>query len=188
MIIYKITNKLNGKSYIGQTIKSVEVRFKQHCKTESILGRAIRKYGENNFEIETLQKAKSKEEMDLLEKEYIEKYDSFKNGYNVTEDGQGTFDNKKSRWILKKETHDKLLDENFVYFAEIYKIIKNLNRNGIICKNGKKAKNWTKVFELSGITITNKRKCSLLKKELIDNDILRKNEYIEVGNSVDFYY
>lgn len=54
--IYKITNTVNNKCYIGQTIKSIEFRFKEHVRRalkrsdrKSHLGAAIRHYGENAF-------------------------------------------------------------------------------------------------------------------------------------------
>ena len=55
--VYKITNSINGKIYIGQTKHSIEERFKGHLKQSkvdkeqdhSILHEAIRKYGEKNF-------------------------------------------------------------------------------------------------------------------------------------------
>lgn len=61
--IYKITNKINGKCYIGQSI-NIQKRINEHfwkskCEKDvsfnSILHTAIRKYGKENFEYETLQ-------------------------------------------------------------------------------------------------------------------------------------
>ena len=49
--IYKITNKVNGKSYIGQTRNTVEFRWRQHYKAKDnkYFHRAIQKYGKENF-------------------------------------------------------------------------------------------------------------------------------------------
>ena len=56
MYIYKITNKINKKIYIGQTTRSIEERWKGHCKpsmtARSLISRAIQKYGKENFIIE----------------------------------------------------------------------------------------------------------------------------------------
>ena len=57
--IYKITNLINNKIYIGQTINPISQRWsahKSHAKNGSThkLGRAIRKYGEENFKIELI--------------------------------------------------------------------------------------------------------------------------------------
>lgn len=61
-VIYKITNILNGKIYIGQTTKSIEKRFGQHkCATgnrNSSISSSIRKYGEENFSIEIIDSRK----------------------------------------------------------------------------------------------------------------------------------
>ncbi len=60
MIIYKITNLVNNKIYIGQTIKTAEERLKQHIYaatkhiTNTHLSYAIRKYGQDNFKIEII--------------------------------------------------------------------------------------------------------------------------------------
>lgn len=91
--IYKITNLLNGKSYIGQSI-DIEQRFKQHKNLkrlnseDSPLHRAIKKYGLECFSFEILELCK-KEELDEFERYYIEKYDTRKKGYNLTDGGQG---------------------------------------------------------------------------------------------------
>lgn len=92
-IIYKITNKINGKVYIGQTIRTVEERWKAHyyeCVNQKLntrLGRAIRKYGFVNFRIEVIEKT---DDLDKREIFYISKYRSCgKNGYNIKIGGSG---------------------------------------------------------------------------------------------------
>ena len=52
--IYKITNKINQKIYIGQSV-NIERRWKEHCRNNtSLIGKAIHKYGKNNFIFEVL--------------------------------------------------------------------------------------------------------------------------------------
>jgi len=94
-IIYKATNKLNGKSYIGQTSKTLEHRKLSH-KARVRFGssyhfhNAIRKYGFDVFEWEILEKGiKIKNELDKLEIRYIKKFNSIKNGYNISTGGGG---------------------------------------------------------------------------------------------------
>ena len=93
--IYKITNNLNQKNYIGKTTYSVEKRWKEHQRDafkehleNRPLYKAIKKYGIENFSIEVI------EECDisvLSQREiyWIEEYHSFSNGYNATLGGDG---------------------------------------------------------------------------------------------------
>lgn len=93
--IYKITNKINGKIYIGKTMGTIEKRWKEHLKDSKRersekrpLYRAINKYGKENFTIEQVEECA----YDILnEREcyWIEYYGSFKNGYNATIGGDG---------------------------------------------------------------------------------------------------
>lgn len=94
--IYKVTNKINGKIYIGQTIQSVKDRWHRHCGKSGIskaelnthFKRAILKYGKENFTIETIEVCDSTKLNDR-EKFYISYYNSYINGYNSTIGGQG---------------------------------------------------------------------------------------------------
>lgn len=88
MIIYKITNKINGKVYIGQTIQSIKRRWNEHCGKENycrLLHRAIQKYGKENFTIERIDHAHSRDELDNKEIFWIKFYDSINRdkGYNL---------------------------------------------------------------------------------------------------------
>ena len=91
--IYQITNDINGKVYIGKTERTVEERFKEHCKDayrreyeKRPLYAAIRKYGIEHFHVETLEETDSPEEREIY---WIENKRSFKNGYNATLGGDG---------------------------------------------------------------------------------------------------
>ena len=92
MIIYKVTNKVNGKIYIGQTVRTLEQRKWQHlnaakhgCKTHFY--NAIRKYGEDNFVFEVIDEASSIQELNALERYYIAKFNCIKEGYNMVDGG-----------------------------------------------------------------------------------------------------
>ena len=89
--IYKITNKVNNNSYIGQSV-NIEKRWERHkisYKNEfdhnynNHLYRAMRKYGLENFTFEIIEIC-NQEELNNKERYYIEKYDTFFNGYNLT--------------------------------------------------------------------------------------------------------
>lgn len=97
--IYKITNTLNNKCYIGCST-DIENRWKSHRQRAFVEGkefdkplyRAFRKYGIENFKFEVLSECK-KEELGELEKVFIQYYNSYKNGYNATVGGDiGGFD------------------------------------------------------------------------------------------------
>ena len=92
MIIYKATNSVNGKCYIGQTRHSLEerrnahyIKARQGIKTHFYS--AIRKYGEDKFEWEIVCSANDKKTLNELETFYITKFDSIKNGYNMVDGG-----------------------------------------------------------------------------------------------------
>lgn len=89
MIIYKLTNKTNGKVYVGQTKHSVEKRLAEHCRSEYPVGKALRKYGLENFGVEELATGSSVEELNQLEIDYIAKFSSMApNGYNCDSGGK----------------------------------------------------------------------------------------------------
>ena len=92
--IYKITNTINSKSYIGQTIQNVKERFYQHCATKCskvvsnmAIHRAIKKYGKSNFTVEVIEEIDSTNLNDR-ERYWIKYYNSYNNGYNSTKGGQ----------------------------------------------------------------------------------------------------
>ena len=85
--IYKVTNKINGKVYIGQSV-DIGKRWRQHMTAEddNYFHKAIQKYGVENFEWEIIEKCKKKD-LDEREIYWIEYYDSFNKGYNCTKGG-----------------------------------------------------------------------------------------------------
>lgn len=91
--IYKITNLINGKVYIGQST-NIKHRWKEHIQEAKngikkyALYNAMRKYGVENFSFEIIEEC-LEEELDKKEVSYIEKYNSYYGGYNSTLGGQG---------------------------------------------------------------------------------------------------
>lgn len=95
MIIYLVTNKINGKQYVGQTTRTLEERWYEHCYDDksanfSILKSAIKKYGENNFKVEVIRECKTQQELNEFERYFIAKYNTISpNGYNIRAGGDG---------------------------------------------------------------------------------------------------
>ena len=108
--IYCITNVLNDKKYIGQTIQKPSHRWAHHkCANgrkfvDTYIDRAIAKYGEDNFKFEVIDTivTNTKEELypllDKAEISYINSYHSLwnENGYNVSSGGQNAGNNRVS--------------------------------------------------------------------------------------------
>lgn len=100
--IYLITNKVNGKIYIGQTIGKVNERFSDHCssartqpkKHNTVFHSAIRKYGQQSFNYQSICFCFSRESLNEAEISLIKTYDSInkKIGYNICEGGQYNID------------------------------------------------------------------------------------------------
>ena len=113
--VYIYTNEVNGKKYVGQS-QDVDRRIKEHIyraseKTSqeynSILHRAFRKYGIENFSIEKI--SCSVEEMNDIEVQLIEKYNTlFPNGYNIQRGGNYTSSPQKLSLLMVEEITDLL--------------------------------------------------------------------------------
>lgn len=91
--IYVITNDVNGKQYVGQTVNSIKYRFKEHLRNKEYfdypLYRAMKKYGTEHFSIEQLEECPI-EELNNKEIYWIKKLNTYYNGYNATLGGEGT--------------------------------------------------------------------------------------------------
>ena len=91
-IIYLLIDGTNDFEYVGQTTRSLEVRFKQHAKSKkhTYISNAIQAHGEDMFVKAILKVCYSKEELDFWEKHFIKYRDTkYPNGYNLTDGGDG---------------------------------------------------------------------------------------------------
>jgi group I intron endonuclease len=114
MIIYKITNKTNGKSYVGQSIRPLEKRWSNHInesnrKNNRYICRAIKKYGKENFILEVLCECTTPKILNIMETFYIISHKTFhtEGGYNLTYGGNG-----RSGFKLSEETKKKISISN----------------------------------------------------------------------------
>ncbi len=93
MYIYKITNLINHKIYIGRTTRTVEQRYREHC-TAALKGDSrhlycsMREYGIENFQVETIDVAESIEELSQKEAYWVAYYHTYDEGYNMTLAGE----------------------------------------------------------------------------------------------------
>jgi group I intron endonuclease len=101
--IYKTTNLINGRIYIGQ--KKAKIFCPTYYGSGTILNDALKKYGKENFKIEVLCWAKSKAELDSFEIEQISKYSLNENLYNITKGGTGgdTLENNPNKELILKK-------------------------------------------------------------------------------------
>ena len=117
--VYCITNKVNGKLYVGVTTKGYKNRFASHvwhsrkssgnCRA---LYNAMRKYGQSAFSVELIDTASSFEEMNQLERKYIAQLGSLHpNGYNLTDGGDAGSFAEETRLMASKRLKGKPLSE-----------------------------------------------------------------------------
>lgn len=157
--LYKITNLLNNKNYIGITNRKLEERFAEHKKlsSKSFISKAIQSDGVDNFSFEVLLTEIENKDISDLECEYIKKYNSLlPNGYNadlggveyhkhsdyikqiISEKGRGNKNSKYVADILMYDEQGNLLNR-FQTAREAARYLGNESKNvGInYCLNGK---------------------------------------------------
>ncbi len=150
--IYKITNTINGKCYIGETTEKNPLRRWENHKYAIKTGRgcpalrnAFKAHGEENFTFEIVRECKD-EHIIAIEEYYIEQYDSLvPNGYNLSPGGQqgGTFAGHKHSNETKQKQADRIRDlyhnstvfDNFkANISIIKKIVSSYDLNGKLVK------------------------------------------------------
>jgi group I intron endonuclease len=144
-IIYKFTNKVNSKIYIGLTTLSIEDRLYAHCnrgnREKSVFQKALKKYGKDNFSYEIIDTALSRQELIQKEINWIAFYNSTdaKIGYNRTKggDGQVGMTEETKAKISKKKKGSKIpkLLGRVRSQEERSKISRSLGGSKILAKN-----------------------------------------------------
>lgn len=146
-IIYKVTNKSNGKFYIGKTTKGLNRRRTEHLsfiEPKTIFQKAIKKYGKDSFEWEVILECKTSEDLIYSEKEMIRLYVSNNNnfGYNMTEGGDGFAHGEKNpvhRPEIKQKIINKLKLNNGSFRQEVRDKISKTLKGRLLSEEHKKA-------------------------------------------------
>lgn len=108
--IYKATNLINGKIYIGFT-NNVNKRIREHCNQsnppKTYFGRAIQKYGKENFHWDVIYQSLDKNHtLKVMEPFFITEYNSYLTGYNSTVGGEGTVG------LIRTSEHSRKISES----------------------------------------------------------------------------
>ena len=127
MLIYKATNKTNGKAYIGQTTKSLECRISAHMRearigkrSKSAFHNALLKYGLDSFEIEVIETCDTIDHLNERERHWIAVLNTISpNGYNIEEGGK--------HFLMSEATKAKLRGQK--RSEQTRRIISQINRN-----------------------------------------------------------
>lgn len=189
--IYKATNKINGKSYIG--FDSNYPKRKMEHKNSYSNGKevfyfAIRKYGWDNFSWEILYQSKdSYYTKDIMENYFIVEnrtYIHFDNsqGYNMTLGGDGTLGNKKTSKTKEKTKQTNLKIFGFEYASQS-PIIKEKKKETAL-------KNWGYEHPLQVPELIEKRKQTSIEKYNVDNPAKQKvncrfcGKYCTIGHEI----
>ncbi|NJO48130.1 MAG: GIY-YIG nuclease family protein [Leptolyngbyaceae cyanobacterium RM2_2_4] len=117
MVIYKITNLVNSKIYIGQTIQLPNIRWRRHARgiDKTAISLAIQKYGKENFKFEVIEECSSLEELNFKEELLIAKLNSLAPfGYNIKRGG----DNHKQAESTKSKIREANSGENNGWFGK----------------------------------------------------------------------
>lgn len=146
--IYIIKNKINDKVYIGQTTQKLQERLNNHLKFSTLKTRnykfyqAVKEIGKDNFYIELLEDNIPNNELNEKEIYYIDKFNSFHDGYNATKGGKGrlidkTIDEEK---IVNLYNNGNTTSEiSKLYGVCIETICRVLKRKGVkLRENGNK--------------------------------------------------
>ena len=146
--IYKITNKINGKVYIGLTGRGFQKRLKEHIQyafqknSHFTIHKALRKYGEDGFDYEVIDVAECEKDAKDKEIYWIRFYDSWNSGYNDTPGGDINSQLKgelssRHKLTLKQvyEIYDLLKNTNLTFNEIIEKLNLPVKERQICCIN-----------------------------------------------------
>lgn len=117
-IVYKHTNNINNKCYIGITKRTLEERVYDGYGGSIKFNNAINKYGWDNFTSTILEENLSLSEACKKEQYYIQKYNSIENGYNLSEGGIYGLHNESTKHKMSERMKGNTLSKNYVWTEE----------------------------------------------------------------------
>jgi group I intron endonuclease len=181
--IYKHTNKINGKSYIGITKGELKRRWRKNgdgYKLNRVFYKAIKKYGWENFDHEVLELVEDYKEALLKESKYIEFYNSVKNGYNISEYSRNKYARTKAhkeklslkaKGQTRPEWHKAILKKNVMDYWSKKENVEKFRQMNYKNEYGNKP---IVVFDLENDSVYEKKSIKSFAEELkIDTYIVR---------------
>ncbi len=189
--IYLITNDINSKVYVGQTIQTLNKRFNGHCcysksdrSVNMYIKRAIHKYGRDKFHIQLIEECP----VNILnerEKYWINFYNSYNTGYNLTLGGQDSNINKLENTIDIKKFEQYILEfkplvsEVASHFGiskcSVYNLIKRINNPNLILNSYNPRKGKT-IEDIDKEELINLYKEGWSILDLVNKYHIRKNK------------
>lgn len=141
--IYKITNKLNNKCYIGQSV-NIDNRINTHkiSKNDSLIDNDIKNFGVENFTFEILEECDYRE-LNIRESYYIQKYNSINNGYNISKGSQ------KYKNINDINNDMILTPKQYLVYSYLLSISSKINNKYYISKQTMNIKNICEYLKIS---------------------------------------
>lgn len=188
MGIYKFENKKTGEVYIGQSV-DLFGRYEQHIASSSDdkFHKALREYGTENFTWEILEQAESftKEELNLMEVQYIDRYNSKSKGYNSTVGNHAELD-KACREYMKSHMHyvNADLSKEVLRFANVSTLGIDAHAESVLILGQGYYVNWLAAGNnVTVVSDSANYKCEDKSVEIITVENI-KNEYEEVLNKL----
>ena len=192
--IYKITNQVNGKMYIGITRQSLDKRWQSHIRDVKYpFQKAIQKYGAHQFKKEEIEIVYSEDEAIEKEAYWIKYFDSIKHGYNILPKG--------ARKPISINTYKRpvvaihILEKRPLYFESLLACAKVLNIGVASVRNianglSHTYHNYTfvfedefKMYELESI-LSKVPKKKNIKKQKVEAFILKTKEPLKQFNTL----
>lgn len=173
--IYKITNKTNGKFYIGKHSQLENESFINYYGSGKLINAAIKKYGKNNF-IKEIIEVCEEEKLDEREKYWINYYNATKVGYNLSLGGEGgnstlgtkVYTDGKNKTYIRQ---DDVIPKGFYLGVPQHSIEQRIKMS--ISMKGKNKNNvpWNKGRNISDYRV--KQNAYNAKQTMIKNGILK---------------